>query len=387
MPGARRGRAHTAPSGRSAGHRAVASRPGSMPAGVTGPDKDDNLFLRRVYALARAAAVLARDFAVTGTRRVSLPAWREITTSRQRSWAAGASRRPGPRASEAFLRAAHAEPRVHGPPEPAPVGGRRALHRRAPQRPRPDREHRRRHRDPARSRRAVSLPAVQLPRRLTGAQHPAVSPDCAAAWQAETAPDLPGRSYMAAGDPYTGKTRRGDEAGRCQCDGGTVSGRKRQSRRKGQARPRLPADLRQVDWEAVNWARIDRCLARFDAGSLAVLLAAAADSPSAGHRLPSLTVLWLRCLARPPVGAVRAAPTHLPQMLAAPRVRPRRRARHRRGFPRWPPDARRTSPRPSSSGRRRAVPGDPRHDRLDGAPGRPRAAARLTGRAGRLHRQ
>ena len=98
-----------------------------------------------------------------------------------------------------------------------------------------------------------------------------------------------------------------------------MSGRRRQSRRKGQARPRLPADLRQVDWEAVDWARIDRCLARFDAGSLAVLLAAAADSPGGGHRLPSLTVLWLRCLARPP-GAARAAPAHLPQMLAAARA-------------------------------------------------------------------
>ena len=99
-----------------------------------------------------------------------------------------------------------------------------------------------------------------------------------------------------------------------------MPGRKRQSRRKGQARPQLPADLRQVDWKAVDWARIDRCLARFDAGSLAVLLAAAADSPGAGHRLPSLTVLWLRCLARPPAGAVRGAPAHLPQMLAAARA-------------------------------------------------------------------
>jgi hypothetical protein len=78
--------------------------------------------------------------------------------------------------------------------------------------------------------------------------------------------------------------------------------------------------LRQVDWEAVEWARIDRCLARFDAGPLAVLLAAAADSPGGGHRLPSLTVLWLRCLARPPAGAVSASPAHLPQLLAAARA-------------------------------------------------------------------
>lgn len=96
-----------------------------------------------------------------------------------------------------------------------------------------------------------------------------------------------------------------------------MSGRRRQRRRKGRTRPRLAADLRQVDWEAVDWARVDRCLARFDAGSLAVLLAAAADSPGGGHRLPSLTVLWLRCMARPPAGAVIAAPAHLPRLLSA----------------------------------------------------------------------
>lgn len=95
--------------------------------------------------------------------------------------------------------------------------------------------------------------------------------------------------------------------------------RRRQRRRKGRARPRLPADLRQVDWGAVDWERIDRCLARFDGGSLAVLLAAAADSPGGGHRLPSLIVLWLRCLARPPGGAVIAAPAHLPRLLSAAR--------------------------------------------------------------------
>lgn len=98
-----------------------------------------------------------------------------------------------------------------------------------------------------------------------------------------------------------------------------MSARRRQRRRKGRTRPRLPADLRQVDWEAVDWARIDRCLARFDTGSLAVLLAAAADSPGGGHRLPTLTVLWLRCLARPPGGAVIAAPAHLPRLLSAAR--------------------------------------------------------------------
>jgi hypothetical protein len=69
-----------------------------------------------------------------------------------------------------------------------------------------------------------------------------------------------------------------------------------------------------------RWTRrVDACLARFDAGSLAVLLAAAADSPGGGHRLPSLTVPWLRCLARPPGGAVIAAPAHLPRPLSAAR--------------------------------------------------------------------
>ena len=97
-----------------------------------------------------------------------------------------------------------------------------------------------------------------------------------------------------------------------------MSGRRRQSRRKSQARPRLPADLRQVDWEAVDWARMDRCLARFDAGSLAVLLAAAADSRGAGHRLPSLTGA-VAAVPGPPAGR-RAVPAHLPQMLAAARA-------------------------------------------------------------------
>lgn len=67
--------------------------------GVTGSHQDSSVFLRREYALARAAAVLVRDLAVTGTRRISFPGWQVITTSRQHSLAAGASRRPRPRAS------------------------------------------------------------------------------------------------------------------------------------------------------------------------------------------------------------------------------------------------------------------------------------------------
>jgi hypothetical protein len=94
-------------------------------------------------------------------------------------------------------------------------------------------------------------------------------------------------------------------------------------RRKGSggrpARLRLPGDPRRIDWQAVEWARIDHCLARFDPGSLAVLLAAAADSPGGGHRLPSLTILWLRCLASPPAGRQAASVKDLPRLLSAAR--------------------------------------------------------------------
>jgi hypothetical protein len=86
-----------------------------------------------------------------------------------------------------------------------------------------------------------------------------------------------------------------------------------------QNRSRLPADLGQIDWQAVDWACIDASLARFDAAALAVFLAAAADSPGGGHRLPSLIVLWLRCLASPPGGTLTATPAHLPRLLSAAR--------------------------------------------------------------------
>lgn len=94
-------------------------------------------------------------------------------------------------------------------------------------------------------------------------------------------------------------------------------------RRKGSggrpARLRLPGDPRRIDWQAMEWARIDHCLARFDPSSLAVLLAAAADSPGGGHRQPSLTVLWLRCLASPPAGKQTASVRDLPRLLSAAR--------------------------------------------------------------------
>lgn len=95
---------------------------------------------------------------------------------------------------------------------------------------------------------------------------------------------------------------------------------RRQRKGRGGGRPaylRLPGSPWRIDWQAVTWERIDRCLARFDAGSLAVLLAAAADSPGGGHRLPSLTILWLRCLAHPPTGSRTATVRDLPKLLSA----------------------------------------------------------------------
>jgi hypothetical protein len=98
-----------------------------------------------------------------------------------------------------------------------------------------------------------------------------------------------------------------------------VSGQRRKRGGKQPARPRLPADPRRIDWQAVDWPRIDRCLARFDASSLALLLAAAADSPGAGHRQPSLILLWLRCLAAPPASTITASASDLPRLLSAAR--------------------------------------------------------------------
>lgn len=99
-----------------------------------------------------------------------------------------------------------------------------------------------------------------------------------------------------------------------------MSRRKRPNRSKRRpAHPRLPSDPRRINWEAVDWARIDSCVAGFDISSLAVLLAAAADSPGGGHRLPSLTLLWLRCLAQPPAGQITASAKDLPRLLAAAR--------------------------------------------------------------------
>jgi hypothetical protein len=93
-----------------------------------------------------------------------------------------------------------------------------------------------------------------------------------------------------------------------------LSRRARKGRQQRSTRARLPADPRRIDW-----APVDLALARFDSGSLACLLAAAADSPGVGHRLPTLTLLWLRCMAHQPAGSVAATAADLPGLLAAGR--------------------------------------------------------------------
>jgi len=58
----------------------------------------------------------------------------------------------------------------------------------------------------------------------------------------------------------------------------------------------------------VDWSSLDKVLARFEARSLLSALAAAADSPGGGHRLPSLEILWIRTLQQSPKGAKAAEP-------------------------------------------------------------------------------
>ena len=119
-------------------------------------------------------------------------------------------------------------------------------------------------------------------------------------------PNIPGWPRSCRHGRVTGRTGRSGRA--ASTAGDRVSGRKRQRGRKARTRSGLPADLRQVDWEAVSWARIDRSLARSMPGRWPCCSGRRLHSPGGGHRLPSLTVLWLRCLARPPMGTACGCP-------------------------------------------------------------------------------
>lgn len=70
-----------------------------------------------------------------------------------------------------------------------------------------------------------------------------------------------------------------------------------------------------VKWSRVKWPKIDQTFAQFEPESLITLISAAADSPACGHRLPSLTVLWLRAVTHSPNGTVIARPPHLAALL------------------------------------------------------------------------
>ena len=72
-----------------------------------------------------------------------------------------------------------------------------------------------------------------------------------------------------------------------------------------------------IKWSRIKWSKIDNSFSSFEPESLVVLISAAADSPACGHRLPSLTVLWLRAVSRSPNGTVTASPKHLEELLAA----------------------------------------------------------------------
>jgi len=93
--------------------------------------------------------------------------------------------------------------------------------------------------------------------------------------------------------------------------------RKRKSRQRRQRDATRSFDPRRIDWRVTRWEQIDRCMARFEGGALADLLGSAADSPGGAHRLPSLTILWVRCPAAPPTGRVVASGADLPGLLAA----------------------------------------------------------------------
>jgi hypothetical protein len=95
--------------------------------------------------------------------------------------------------------------------------------------------------------------------------------------------------------------------------------RDRRAKRPSRRRSPLPQDPARIDWHAVDWERIDRCLARYECTSVRALLAAAIDSPGGGHRIPSLTLMWLRSVARPPAGQVIARDRDMPRLLSAAR--------------------------------------------------------------------
>lgn len=91
--------------------------------------------------------------------------------------------------------------------------------------------------------------------------------------------------------------------------------------RKGSRNSRTvrSVDLQNINWSRVRWGKLDHVFATLEPESLIALISAAADSPGCGHRLPSLSLLWLRAVTRRPLGSVQAQPADLPRLLVAAR--------------------------------------------------------------------
>jgi hypothetical protein len=101
------------------------------------------------------------------------------------------------------------------------------------------------------------------------------------------------------------------------CDVARRRGTSRRTRRTLRASARRTRQPGEVDWSQIRWSSIDRAIAGVDRDSLISLIAAAADSPGCGHRLPSLTVLWTRAVTRHHHGRQAAGSAGLAKLLAA----------------------------------------------------------------------
>ncbi|MDA8289133.1 MAG: hypothetical protein M0014_11925 [Actinomycetota bacterium] len=100
---------------------------------------------------------------------------------------------------------------------------------------------------------------------------------------------------------------------------GSPKPRRRRHGRRTPPPSRRAASPRVLDWTALKWQSVDRALALFEPVSVVALLSAAVDSPSCGHRLPSLSLLWARAVTRPPDGNTPARPPDLQRLLGSAR--------------------------------------------------------------------
>lgn len=105
----------------------------------------------------------------------------------------------------------------------------------------------------------------------------------------------------------------------------TTAKRQKPRRRHKPTKP-TSRKLPDVNWSRIKWLNVDKAFTTFEPESLISLISAAADSPGCAHRLPSLTLLWLRALIHTPHGVAEARAPDLPRLLvsarkAAPQLR------------------------------------------------------------------